>query len=144
MTKEIIIDGVNVAECDYVILPENQCPNKPMPYAKETSCIACKEHNTKLNFCKNNPNCYFKQLQRLKQENEQLKDALKTWQYSDTQHLIKINDYKQALEEIREAFRECSYNASFMNNCSEKCKFYKSCNGELSAIENKINEALND
>ena len=51
---------------------------------------------------------------------------------------------KQALEEIREMLRECCYNANFMNNCSEKCKFYKSCNGELSAIRDKINEALND
>lgn len=73
MTKEIIIDGCNVAECEYAILPKNQCPAKSMPYAKETSCIACKEHNTKLNFCKNNPDCYFKQLKRLEKENEELK-----------------------------------------------------------------------
>ena len=62
--KEIIINGVDVSECNYAILPKKQCPMKSMPYAKETSCIACKEHNTKYNFCKNNPNCYFKQLKR--------------------------------------------------------------------------------
>ena len=71
--KEIIIDGVDVSGCCYAILPKNQCPAKIMPYAKETSCIACKEHNTKLNFCKNNPNCYFKQLQRKTAECEELK-----------------------------------------------------------------------
>ena len=74
MTEPIIIDGVNVAECVYAILPKNQCPAKSMPYAKETSCIACKEHNTKLNFCKNNPDCYFKQLKRLEKENEMLEE----------------------------------------------------------------------
>ena len=68
MDKKIYINGVNVSECSYAITPKRQCPNKPMPYAKETSCIGCKEHNTKLNFCKNNPNCYYKQLQRLKEE----------------------------------------------------------------------------
>lgn len=62
--KEIIIDGVDVSKCNYAILPKKQCPMQSMPYAKETSCIACKEHNTKRNFCKNNPNCYFKQLKR--------------------------------------------------------------------------------
>ena len=62
---KVIIDGVDVSECSYAITPKRQCPNKPMPYAKETSCIGCKEHNTKLNFCKNNPDCYYKQLKRL-------------------------------------------------------------------------------
>ena len=65
MDKVIIIDGVDISECSYAITPKRQCPNKPMPYAKETSCIGCKEHNTKLNFCKNNPDCYYKQLKRL-------------------------------------------------------------------------------
>lgn len=72
--KEIIIDGVDVSECDYAILPKKQCPAKSMPYAKETSCIACKEHNTKHNFCKNNPNCNFKRLKRKERELEPFKD----------------------------------------------------------------------
>ena len=74
--KQIIIDGVDVSGCSYIIPPHKQCPNKPMPYAKETSCIACKEHNTKLNFCKNNPNCYYKQLKRKEQECEELKKII--------------------------------------------------------------------
>lgn len=71
------IDGVNVGECDYAILPKKQCPMKSMPYAKETSCIACKEHNTKHNFCKNNPHCYFKQLKRAEQKLEEIKEYCK-------------------------------------------------------------------
>lgn len=62
--KPIIIDGVDVSGCRYAILPKSQCPQKAMLYAKEVSCIACKENNTKLNFCKNNHNCNYKQLQR--------------------------------------------------------------------------------
>ena len=37
---------------------------------------ACKENNTKLNFCKNNHNCNYKQLQRKTAECEELKKAL--------------------------------------------------------------------
>lgn len=40
------------------------------------SGIACKENNTKLNFCKNNHNCNYKQLQRKTAECEELKKAL--------------------------------------------------------------------
>lgn len=72
--EKIIIDGVDVSECCYAILPKNQCPAKMKPYAKETSCVACKQDNTKLNFCKNNPNCYFKQKVRKEQECEKLKE----------------------------------------------------------------------
>ena len=60
------------------------------------------------NKCLCNPDCYFKQLQRLKQENEELK--YKNDRQKDT--IIYLNNYdmchktliqyKQALEEIRE------------------------------------------
>lgn len=74
--KPIMIDGVDVNGCSYAILPKSQCPQKAMLYAKEVSCIACKENNTKLNFCKNNHNCNYKQLQRKTAECEELKKAL--------------------------------------------------------------------
>ena len=82
MTDKVIIDGIDVAECVYALIPKKQCPEKSMYYAKETSCIACKEHNTKLNFCKNNPSCYYKQLKRLEAENAELKaenERLLSW-----------------------------------------------------------------
>ena len=70
MADKIIIDGIDISECNYAILPKHQCPMKSMPYAKETSCIACKEH------CKNNPNCYFKQLKRAEQKLEKIKEIV--------------------------------------------------------------------
>nr|DAY81750.1 MAG TPA: hypothetical protein [Caudoviricetes sp.] len=75
--KEIIIDGIDVRKCIYAILPKKQCPMKSMFYAKETSCIACKEHNTKRNFCKNNPNCYYKQLKRKEQALDEIEKNIK-------------------------------------------------------------------
>ena len=58
MTKEIIIDGVNVAECEFLrkcVIPDNE---------------GCAIDDS---LCCDVGNCYFKQLQRLKQENEELK-----------------------------------------------------------------------
>lgn len=79
MPEEIIIDGVNVAECEYMlnnkIKGKQHCPAKAMPYAKETSCICRKSIDTPYNFCKHNPNCHYKQLKRLEQERDELKKA---------------------------------------------------------------------
>lgn len=80
MNEEIIIDGVNVAECEYMlnnkIKGKQLSPAKAMPYAKETSCICRKNIDTPYNFCKHNSNCHYKQLKRLEQKyNEVLKLA---------------------------------------------------------------------
>ncbi len=112
--KEIIIDGVDISECNYAILPKKQCPMKSMPYVKETSCIACKEHNTKLNFCKNNPNCYYKQLKHQEQKNENLNEVTIEQRKENTELTIKLGEminrggelceelqkYKQTIDEI--------------------------------------------
>ena len=114
--KEIIIDGVDVSECDYAILPKKQCPAKSMPYAKETSCIACKEHNTKHNFCKNNPNCNFKQLKRKERECENLNVVTTTQRKTNIELTVRLGEmvlkngdlyqlqkkYRQILDEIKE------------------------------------------
>ena len=60
MTKEIIIDGVDVAGCEYF--------NK-VTY-EEPYCNIDEEH---LYTCSSDENCYYKQLQRVKAENEKLK-----------------------------------------------------------------------
>lgn len=57
--KEIIIDGVNVSECEYV----STTPSSVICYMKA-------------NKCKDNPNCYFKQLQRKTAECEKYEQAL--------------------------------------------------------------------
>ena len=90
-----IINDVEVEKCIYAILSKSQCPAKSMPYAKETSCIACKEHNTKLNFCKNNPNCYFKQLMI---ENEELKSRLKILDEEDFVVEVSETEFKRFQE----------------------------------------------
>lgn len=116
--KQIIVDGVDVSECNYAILPKKQCPMKSMPYAKETSCIACKEHNTKRNFCKNNPNCYFKQLKHKEKEFKELKEKQKELLHDCNS--CKFHQYKQAelkLEEIKEIVVPIKKNTCFGMHC---------------------------
>ncbi len=102
MTESIIINGVDVGECSYAILPKKQCPMKSMPYAKETSCTACKENNTRLNFCKNNPNCYFKQLKSKEQECEKYKKFIETVK-------SRIKGYKESCDEFCQYDRKCCH-----------------------------------
>ena len=84
MTEPIIIDGCNVAECTSFQL--GNCNND------DTLSIECVK----------NKNCYFKQLQRLKKENEEI---LKQLEFSRTYKTVldaeRIN-YKQALENIKQ------------------------------------------
>lgn len=106
MDKEIIIDGVDVIRCKN--------------YLDYTDKYDCKLGR----YCKLNPNCYFKQLQRKEQECEELKAQRDT--YINLTHIYKdlskgrkdtksvtnyikgletkLNKYKQALNEIKEVF----------------------------------------
>lgn len=60
--EQIIINGVNVSGC--------KCYNKNI----KTDCLL---YPLQPDACKNNPNCYFKQLARKTQECEELKNNLK-------------------------------------------------------------------
>ena len=92
----IIIDGVNVSGCKYYNAVVNE----------EPYCNIDEEH---LYTCGSDTNCYYKQLQRLKQENEELKKEIQSQkglitvggkqQYELT---LAYDKCKTALEEIRE------------------------------------------
>ena len=72
MTEEIIIDGVDVSGCEKLgeTIDGITCGlGKRIRFANEII--------TKHNLCKNNPNCYYKQLKRKEQECEELKDKMK-------------------------------------------------------------------
>ena len=78
-----IINGVEVEECQYKYL------NEYIPkYECNLSYHKRKDGYMAFKDCEQIPNCYFKQLQRLKKENEEL---------------------KQTLEEIREIAKERNY-----------------------------------
>lgn len=136
---EILIDGVNVAGCNYF---------------REYLGMACRED---LN-CSDINNCYYKQLKRLEQENAQLKNErtadlvkqLKRLQAENEQlkenyrlSCLKceykntkadVNKYRKALEEIREIA-----GVRFVSGINEEADAY---NQDMSKIYNKINEVL--
>lgn len=84
MDKEVIINGVNVSGCE--------------AYNDTTfnfDCIAyCLD-------CKDKPNCYYKQLQRLQAKNEELKKELDIAKINYANEMDYQNLYKQALKKIK-------------------------------------------
>lgn len=145
MSEEIIIDGVNIAGCDYYNAKND----------KGDWCdLTCTREHAPFFRCESMPNCYYKQFQRLKQENEKLKEENYQLQKScqicenfidgipckplrdmdyDLQKVINQRDkYINALEEIRERLKSVSYLAP---QSTRNLKY---------AIEDIISEVLNE
>jgi hypothetical protein len=127
MTETIIINGVDVAGCklyDYGICDSEMAED--------------------LN-CEKNPDCYYKQLKRLEQENKELKEmlskepkAMQAFQiaYSGLKKENEVlwrmvKDYKTALEEINLILDELKQQYDYMADYSE-----------IKEIQDKINEVL--
>ena len=67
MTEEIIIDGVNVWSCKHYDLENNYCDQS---YLGEGGLLKNTKNPKR---CECSPNCYYKQLKCLEQENKELK-----------------------------------------------------------------------
>jgi len=130
--KELIINGVDVINCDYIlnnsVKGKYHSPAKSMPYAKETSCIECKTNSTRYNFCKHNPDCYYKQWQRtqkqldiagkviveMTEKKDSLKENLKIKENEARRYLEEANKYRKILEKIKNTLI-----ADQCDNCEE-------------------------
>lgn len=104
-TKPIIIDDCNVANCMYFNDKNKKC--RTFSYGDGVKFTSYK--------CEQDKNCYFKQLQRLKKKNEELKyeidrqkDTILYLQNYDICHKTLI-EYKQALEEIKKETHRLFY-----------------------------------
>ena len=129
MTEEIIIDGVNVAGCC-------KCYNVEQKILCGASGI-----------CANNPNCYYKQLKRLEQENKELKEfCVELERQKQKQHMqwfkrcteinARASQHRFALEEINITVKQLLQGVS--SNCINNTPYLTA----LSLIETKINEVL--
>jgi len=99
MEKNIIIDGVNVAGCKYLY-------NADFEFDTHVHCLDKICRNTR---CRNNPNCYYKQLQRKEQECEQWKQKYYSSTTEVKEDLIKQNrTLKQECEKIKELIDACN------------------------------------
>ena len=94
--KQIIIDNIDVSGCDFYIDSKNlefNCKQTPQSY-----------------FCKNQPNCYYKQLKRKEQECEELKKELEAV-YDDckgcptcNEALYNANLYAKEYRKLKQTF----------------------------------------
>lgn len=115
--QEMIIDSVDVSGCSAL------CCGNTCFLSRHYSFTEPKHKQ----WCSDNPNCHFKQLQRKTAECEELKEE---------------NDrYRKALEELRE---ECE---EHRNNAESYCASYQSScvvNAKITDIAFKYKQALNE
>lgn len=83
MSKEIIIDGVNVAGCVQLV----EEPFYPCGLGGE---------------CKGWENCYYKQLKRLEQENAKLKQDIEAYKQSEQEATEIITELKTELQKFKD------------------------------------------
>ena len=134
MSKEIILDGVNVAECRH------------LSFVEEDYCCDCQYEKYAL--CQNS-DCYYKQLKRLQAENEELKKEINLYKNSIVANhdraigkrfaeLLEENEeLKLALKEIREICK-CSKEM----NC-EECPQCDDCE-ELCTNDENLQDIITD
>ena len=127
--KQIIIDGVDVSGCE--------CYTQNI----KMDCIL---HPLQSDACKNNPNCYYKQLKRKEQKHEELKEEIKHYkqiaQYHgnlSVKYTNKSAKLRQTLAEIKE-IAEKSYRTPLTEKDCIKCDEI------LAQILQKISEVEND
>ena len=138
----IIIDGVDVAGCNFFIEDYQRANNIEGRY--EHCKNVCELNGDNYFYCEMNKNCYHKQLKRLEQENKELK-AYKDINEDFKQAWYELNEkYKQlrsALEEIMEIakFAQClpcgSGNLEDCLNCDDEI----TNNGQF-CMEKRIHE----
>ena len=137
MTNKVIIDGVDVRKCGFFHPEYDEYCHIALAFSEDYG--ECME-------CKDNPDCYYKQLQRLEAENEELKNKifdeglrrktckyykqvcsentqlirldedLKVWQANAISHEQKEIEYKQALEKIEELCKMNCENCQYNPN----------------------------
>ena len=76
--KQIIIDSVDVSGCDCFIAQMDFPNNLEGGYYNQNNLCECGIQGLESYpfFCKDNPNCYYKQLKRAKQKLEKIKQYL--------------------------------------------------------------------
>lgn len=121
MDRTVIIDGVNVAVCKFY-------EKKAVLY----DCIEGTSGDDECYKCKDEPNCYYKQLQRAKEENEKLKEELRQEKIYSSQveeleesihHYIAENEkLKQQLKQ-QQYKRELDYGQGYKAYATEKGVF---------------------
>jgi predicted RNase H-like nuclease (RuvC/YqgF family) len=125
--SETIINGIDVSECEHHY-------TNPVNGTIYHGCAIYEQVNelgySQDTLCEQNPDCYFKQLKRLQEENEELKKRCEELDKMTGIFSARLaKKYKQALEEIRDIAKY-----SIMHNSN--------LNSNYQIILQKINEVL--
>lgn len=89
--EQIIIDGVDVSKCEFHQIEANEL------YPKAHYCGSIK--NT---FCEDNPNCYFKQLQRSVIRIKDLEERIINHSKTVEEYCSRLANKEQECEELKE------------------------------------------
>lgn len=142
--EQIMIDEVIVSDCKHFCL-EAQIPEIPLA---GSSNICCEENIAKE--CKDNPNCYFKQLARKTQECDTLKSQLdfevkqkKCFQHECEELKEKLYQIEDVVKPINEQLPEDSVIRQIMlilNDCNKlEPSYYRKA---LEEIEQELKEDI--
>lgn len=104
--KQIIIDGVNVSECECMMEDYQQANNLKGGYEHIKNVCELGERGSEYYnlFCKYNPNCNYKQLKRKEQECEELHSRTASIIYSLTGGRLSYSTY--TLEGCEQAYHD--------------------------------------
>ena len=91
--KQIIIDGVDVSKCKYFDCDSKKC--KAEYYVRHGYEIV--EYDS----CRENPNCYYKQLKRKEQECEELKEDVERWKSNFNGKVSAIEELLHQLDQLK-------------------------------------------
>ena len=134
MDKQIIIDGVDVSDCEYLdnINFDGLCLMLSSPYECQVNCS-------------NKPNCHYKQLNAKEQECERLNDELYYWvngEYCDNKcNVVKeLDQLKAENEDLQEQIRK--HNDDMFKNPPEKRFYCKGCT--LPYVSKKFKQTLTE
>lgn len=98
--KEIIIDGVDVSECDFLAKEDDYCSYSGEYRAYKGQC-GCSDEE----MCKNHPNCFYKkalkQLACKEQECEELKEDRERWKSNFNGKVSAIEELLQQLDQLK-------------------------------------------
>lgn len=99
--KQIIIDGVDVSGCDELWLNFEKNYN--------SKCIRFKDVYSQCSYCKDNPNCEYKQLQKEKFENlnnRQIVESAENLIYENSELYKNLKEKEQECDRYRKALEE--------------------------------------
>lgn len=125
--KKIIIDGVDVAGCEFAVKPINDnrikchCAKGLLQLAKMQE----QPESIKSGLCENNPKCYYKQLSALKAENDRLKEEIKEvkkYQYEQEYLEKEIETAKVNLNIGKEEAKHYLHEAYKFQKCLQEIK----------------------